>query len=125
MPLYTCNVILLLMYQKKKEKLYIHDLVDDPALAYPSWYLLSSSMKNNEILHGALIALHSFDFTWYEHPKSFDDIFTMFDSGLFPIFKEKYVVGFFGGKMMYLEPNGWKSMPATADLFSLKEWLVC
>lgn len=113
------------MYQKKKEKLYISELLDDPAVAYPSYYTLSLSMHKNEILHTALIALHSFDFSHYESAKGFNDIFAMLHSGTFPIYKEKYLVGYFGGKMMYLESNGWKSMPATEDLFQLEYWLVC
>lgn len=111
--------------QKKKEKLYISDLVEDPAFSYPTYYTLSSAMIKNEMLHSAIIALHSYNFTYYEIPKSFDDIFSMFNNGLFPIFKEKYIVGFFGGKMMYLESHGWKSMPATEALFKLENWLVC
>jgi hypothetical protein len=27
--------------------------------------------------------------------------------------------------MMYLESNGWKGMPATADIFKMENWLVC
>jgi len=113
------------MYQKKKERLYICDLLEDPALTYPSYYILSSSMLKNEMLHTAIMSLHSFDFSYYEMPKSFDDIFKMFDSATFPIYKEKYIVGYFGNKMMFLESNGWKGMPATADIFKLENWLVC
>jgi len=113
------------MYQKKKERLYICDLLEDPALTYPSYYILSSSMVKNEMLHTAIISLHSFDFSYYETPKNFDDIFKMFDSGMFPIYKEKYIVGYFANKMMFLESNGWKGMPATADIFKIENWLVC
>jgi len=113
------------MYQKKKEKLYVCDLLEDPAVAYPSYYILSTTMMKNEMLQGAIIALHSFDFSYYETAKNFKDIFAMFDSGTFPIYKEKYIVGYFGNKMMYLESNGWKGMPATAELFKLEHWLVC
>ena len=113
------------MYQKKKERLYISDLLDDPAISYPGYYTLSSSLMKNEMLHSALIAIHSFDFSYYETPKSFDDIFKMFDSGTFPLYKEKYTVGYFGGKMMYLESSGWRGVPATADIFKLENWLVC
>ena len=112
------------MYQKKKEKLYICDLLDDPAVTYPSYYLLSVSTHKNEMLHSALIALHSFDFSYYETAKSFDDIFAMLHSGTFPLYKEKYLVGYFGNKMMYLESNGWKGMPATEDIFKMENWLV-
>ena len=112
------------MYKKKKEKLYITDLVEDPAFAYPAYYILSVSMAKNEMLHSALIALHSYDFRFYEHPKSFDRLFETLNSGAFALYKEKYVVGFFGGKMMYLESHGWKAMPATREIFDLTQWLV-
>ena len=113
------------MYQKKKERFYITDLLEDPAVPYPSYYLLSTSMLKNEMLHSALIALHSFDFSYYEMAKSHDDIFAMLHSGTFPIYKEKYIVGYFGNKMMYLESNGWKGMPTTEGVFKLENWLVC
>jgi hypothetical protein len=113
------------MYNKKKERLYVTDFLEDPAVSYPSYYVLTLSMYKNEMLQTALIALHSFDFKYYETPKSHDDIFSMFASGIFPLYKEKYVVGYFGNKMMYLESNGWKGMPVTADIFKLENWLVC
>ncbi|CAA6822718.1 MAG: Unknown protein [uncultured Sulfurovum sp.] len=113
------------MYQKKKEKLFISELLEDPAVSYPSYYILSTYACNNEMLHAALIALHSFDFSYYETAKSYTDIFAMFHAGTFPIYKEKYVVGYFGNKMMYLESNGWKGMPTTEDIFKMEHWLVC
>ena len=113
------------MYQKKKERLYICDLLENPAVPYPSYYVLSTSMMKNEMLHSAIVSLHSFDFSYYETAKNYDDIFAMFASGTFPLYKEKYIVGYFGNKMMYLESNGWKGMPATADIFKLENWLVC
>ena len=112
------------MYQKKKEKLWVCDLVDDPAVSYPAYYILSLSTHKNEMLHSALIALHSFDFSYYENAKVYEDIFAMFNSGTFPIYKEKYIVGYFGNKMMYLESNGWKGMPSTEDIFKMENWLV-
>ena len=112
------------MYQKKKERLYICDLLEDPAVAYPSYYLLSTSMHKNEMLQSALISLHSFDFSFYEKPKNHDDIFKMLLSGTFPIYKEKYIVGYFGNKMMYLESHGWKAMPATEEIFKIENWLI-
>ena len=112
------------MYQKKKEKLWVCDLVDDPAVSYPAYYILSLSTHKNEMLHSALIALHSFDFSYYENAKVYEDIFAMFNSGTFPIYKEKYIVGYFGNKMMYLESNGWKGMPSTEDIFKMDNWLV-
>jgi len=113
------------MYQKKKKKLYISELLNDPAVAYPAYYVVSTSMHKNEMFHAALIALHSFYFSYYEVAKSYDDIFVMFHSGTFPIYKEKYIVGYFGNKMMYLESSGWKGMPATEDIFKMENWLIC
>ena len=113
------------MYQKKKEKLFVYELIEDPAVSFPSYYVLSTSMAKNEMLRESIMALHSFDFSYYDTPKTFDDIFSMFSSGTFPIYKEKYIVGYFGNKMMYLESNGWKGMPATADIFKLENWLIC
>lgn len=112
------------MYQKKKERLYISELLPNPAVSYPSYYTLSSSMVKNEMLHSALIDLHSFDFSFYETPQKYDDIFAMLYSGCFPIYKEKYIIGYFGNKMMFLESNGWKGMPVTEDIFKLENWLV-
>lgn len=113
------------MYNKKKERLYICDLLEDPAVSYPSYYVLSMSMHKNEMLHTALMALHDFDFSYYEVAKTYEDIFAMLHGGTFPIYKEKYVVGYFGNKMMYLESNGWKGMPSTQDIFKMENWLVC
>ena len=113
------------MYQKKKERFYISELLDDPAVTYPAYYVLSTTMHNNEMLQAALISLHSFDFSYYERAKTYEDIFAMFGSGTFPIYKEKYIVGYFGNKMMYLETNGWKGMPSTEDIFKMENWLVC
>jgi hypothetical protein len=113
------------MYQKKKERLYVSELLEDPAVSYPSYYVLSQSMYNNEILRSTITALHSFDFAFYERPKSFKDIFAMLHSGSFPIYKEKYIIGYFSNKMMYLEASGWKGLPATEELFDLENWLVC
>jgi len=113
------------MYQKKKVRLYISELLADPAVTYPAYYILSSSMSKNEMLLTALEALHSFNFHYYETPISYKDIFAMFDAGAFPIYKERYIVGYFGGKMMYLESHGWKAMPVTVEVFEMENWLVC
>ncbi len=114
------------MYNKKKERLYISELLEDePAISYPSYYVLSTSMIRNEMLHYALIALHSLDLENYEHPSSYEDIFAMFSGGMFPIYKEMYVVGYFGGKMMYLDSSGWRAMLCTQDVFKMENWLVC
>ena len=112
------------MYQKKKERLYIRELLEDPAMGYPAYYLLSASMLRNEMLQETIVSLHSCDFASYGTPKDFDEIFTRFGSGSFAIYNEQYIVGYFGGKMMYLEPSGWRAMPATEALFDLKNWLL-
>ena len=112
------------MYQKKKERLYVSDLLENPAVTYPSYYILSSSMHQNEMLHSALIALHSFDFTNYHTATKHEDIFAMLNYGGFPLYKEKYIIGYFGNKMMFLESNGWKALPCTADVFEVGNWLV-
>ncbi|HHD75932.1 MAG TPA: hypothetical protein ENK82_02830 [Campylobacterales bacterium] len=113
------------MYQKKKERLYVSELLEEPVVAYPAYYVVSASMMKNEMFHHALMVLHAMDFEHYEHPKSHEDIFSMFESGLYPIYKELHVVGFFGGKMMYLESAGWKAMNCTQDVFKMENWLVC
>jgi len=110
---------------KKKEKLYIQDLIQEPLVSYPSYYLLSYSMAKNEMLHDCLIALHSLDFAHYHTPKDYKEIFKSFSYGSFAIYKTKYAVAHFGGKLMYLEANGWKSMPITEDAFDMQNWLVC
>lgn len=113
------------MYNKKKERLYVTELVEDPSVTYPAYYVLSHSMLKNEMLHYALIVLHSLDFEHYEHPNSYEDIFAMLGGGMYPIYKEMYVVGYFGGKIMYLESSGWKGMPCTEDVFKMENWMVC
>jgi len=112
------------MKLKKKDRLYISELMEDPAVTYPSYYVLSNSMLKNDMLRGAIIDLHSYSLGFYESPRSHDDIFAMFANGSFPIYKEKYIVGYFGGKMMYLESYGWKAMPVTQDIFCMTNWLV-
>ena len=108
----------------KKERLYIADIIDDPAVTYPSYYLLSRSMFANELLHAALEAIHQMAFDFYREPRSHEEIFALLRSGQFPIFKERYAVGYFGGRVMYLESNGWKSMPMTYEAFGMENWLV-
>lgn len=108
----------------KKERLYISDFVDEPVVAYPSYYLLSKSSANNEILRTTLEAIHMFAFEPYRVAKDSEDIFAILDSGQFAIFKEYYAVGYFGGRVMYLETNGWKSMPMTRDAFLMENWLI-
>lgn len=112
------------MYNKKKEKLYINELLDEPILTYPSYYVVSSSMLKNEFLHSAIMALHALDFYHYSIPESYEKIFEIFANGAFAIYKEQYIVGYFGEKMMYLEANGWRTMPITRDVFHFENWLI-
>ena len=112
------------MQFRKKERLYVSDLVDDPAVTYPAWYVLSAPMLKNEFLHDALIALHTCTFTHYETPASHETLFEAVTQGRFAIYKERYVVGYFGGKLMYLESQGWKSMTVTQEIFLLHNWLI-
>ena len=60
------------MQLKKKERLYITELIDEPLLGYPNYYMLSYSMRKNEILHDAIIALHTYDFEHYSRPESYE-----------------------------------------------------
>ena len=108
----------------KKERLYIADIIDDPVVSYPSYYLLSRSMHSNELLHAALEAIHQMEFAFYREPKNYEEIFRLLQAGQFPIFKERYAIGYFGGRVMYLESNGWKSMPMTEDAFRMENWLI-
>ena len=108
----------------KKERLYIADIMDDPVVTYPSYYLLSKSMHSNEMLHAALEAIHQMEFAFYRVAANSDEVFHLLHSGQFPIFRERYIVGYFGGRVMYLETNGWKSMPMTEDAFKMENWLV-
>jgi len=91
---------------------------------YPAYYLLSRSMHSNERLHAALCAIHQIDFGYYHNPRDYGEIFCFLHAGEFPIFKEHYAVGYFGGRVMYLEANGWKSMPMTEDAFGMENWLL-
>ena len=109
---------------KQKIKLYISDLTPDPALTYPAYYLLSHSVAKNEMLHDALIALHTYDMTHYHIVQNHDQLFASLHRGSFALYREKYAVGYFGGKLMYLEPHGWKSMPVTEEVFVLENWRV-
>ncbi len=109
---------------KTKERLYISDFIEDPIITYPAYYSLSKSMHNNEMLHASLEAIHKVEFTHYHQPKEYEEIFALLDSGQFPIYKEHYAIGYFGGRVMYLESYGWKSMPITKDAFTMENWLV-
>ncbi len=109
------------MFNKKK-RLYIEDILPNAPVA--GYYLLSSKLIDNEMLHQVLIDIHSLNFKLYTTPKSFEDIFSYIFSSAFAIYKERYAVGYFGGKLMYLESSGWKAMPCTQDTFKLDNWLI-
>lgn len=112
------------MYAKKKERLYVYDLVDEPAITYPMYYSVSHALCENEIFHDALIAVHMVDFENYKLAHEASEIFSSLANGGFVIYKEQYVVGYFGGKLMYLESSGWKGLQATQEIFKLENWLV-
>jgi len=109
---------------RKRERLYISDIIDNPAIVYPAYYILSKSLINNEILHSTLEAIHQYEFSYYRIPKDYKEIFNILNSGNFVIYKERYAIGYFGGRVMYLESHGWKSMNATEDAFNLENWLI-
>ncbi len=88
------------------------------------YYIVSNSLKNNELLHESLRTVHLSEFDNVQTPIDAKEIFASINSGAFPIYKEQYVVGEFGGKLMYLESAGWKSLQVTEDIFDLNQWLV-
>ncbi len=108
----------------KKVKLYICDLIEDPAITFPAYYTLSKKTAENESLHHTLKAIHSYSFEGFQTPVKYDDIFASLLCGTFVIYKMKYAVGNFGERLMYLESNGWKSFHVTKDVFDLGQWLV-
>ena len=112
------------MFGAKKERFYLSTILENPAVTYPSYYKVSTALHEDEIFHDALIAVHMVDFEMYQKAKEGSDIFAMIQRGGYPIYKEEYIVGFFGGKLMYLEPAGWKSLAITEDIFNMENWLV-
>ncbi len=112
------------MLKNKKERLYIKDILPEPAVESPLFYLLSSYLSKNEMMQQVLIDIHSYDFKHYKTPKDFDDIFCSLSGGAFVVFKEKYAVGNFSSKLMYLESGGWRAMPCMIDTFRLDNWLI-
>ncbi len=112
------------MYKKKKERLYICDIIEDPPTIYPMYYIVSDTLKNNEMLIESLKAMHLSEFQDYKIPNDAKEIFEAINLGVFPIYKEQYVVGEFGGRLMYLESSGWKSLQVTKSIFDLNQWLV-
>jgi hypothetical protein len=112
------------MNYKKKERLYITELIKDPPITYPMYYTVSSQLKENEMLHSALFAVHLGEFSDHEQPPNASVLFTAISSGVFALYKEQYIVSQFGGRLMYLESNGWKSMQVTEDIFDMNQWLI-
>jgi len=113
-----------MMFGAKKERFYLHEILENPAITYPTYYSVNKGLHENEMFHDALIAVHMSDFDYYEGPKEASDIFAKIHRGGFAIYKEQYLVGFYGGKLMYLEPSGWKGLQATEDIFKMENWLV-
>ena len=109
---------------KKKERLYISEIVDEPFLSYPTYYSISYSLRSDEIFISTLIDLHLLQFDMYQNPEDGSAIFDSLMSGSFAIYKERYCVGYFGTKLMYLDPSGWKSMQVTIGIFNMSDWLI-
>jgi len=109
---------------RAKERLYISDFIDETVITYPAYYLLSKSLIDNEILQSTLEAIHKYEFSLYQIPKDYRDIFNILNSRGFVIYKERYAVGYFGGRVMYLDSSGWKSLNTTEDVFNLENWLI-
>jgi hypothetical protein len=109
---------------KRKERLYVTDFINEPVINYPSYYMLSTSMRKNEMLLDTLTALHTLDFSSYRSPHDFDALWHFINTGCFPIYKERYAIGYFGNRMMYLESSGWRGMSVTSDIYKLENWLI-
>ncbi len=112
------------MNNKKKERIYITELIEDPPISYPMYYTVSGALKDNEFLLDALRAIHLSNFKNLKTPKNASEIFASISGGCFAIYKEQYVVGYFGGKLMHLDSTGWKSIAVTEDIFDLNNWLI-
>ena len=108
----------------KKERLYLYDLLEDPALSYPAWYLLSPKLHRDDNLRETLKAIHAIDFDPYRHPENSSELFSAFRMGLYPIYKERYAAGNFGGRVMILEGKGWKSLSFSEEACHLENWLI-
>ncbi|OQX72991.1 MAG: hypothetical protein B6D59_06810 [Campylobacteraceae bacterium 4484_4] len=107
-----------------KERIYITELLEDPVTLYPMYYTVSERLAKDEMLLDALKALHTGEFGMYRMPEEASEIFAALRSGGFAIYKEVYVVGSFGGRLMYLESAGWKSMTVTEAVFEMSNWLI-
>ncbi len=112
------------MYKVNKQRIYIADLIDDITISTPTYYLVSNYLSKNENFLYTLKALHSYKFDNFYYPKSFEDLFKYLKSKYFAIYKEKYILGLFKGKLMYLESNGWKSLTPIEDIFKLENYLI-
>ena len=112
------------MFGAKKERLYLSDILENPAITYPTYYSVNKALHENEMFLDAVVAVHMCDFKHYEVPREGSEIFASLHRGTFVIYKEQYVVGFFGTRLMYLEPSGWKGLQATEDIFKMENWLV-
>ncbi len=112
------------MHYKKREKLLISEIVEEPLIGYPPHYQLSHALLGDEMLHESLRAIHMLTFDPYRHPETYEALFDAYRCGCYPIYKERYVTGLFGGKLMYLQMQGWKALPATEDIFKMENWLI-
>lgn len=108
----------------KKLRLYLHELLDDPVVSYPAWYLLSPKLHRDENLRETLRKIHAMEFDSLAHPAEPSEIFSALRRRSYPIYLEKYAVGYFGGRVMYLESGGWKSMPLSEEAFEMANWLL-
>jgi len=114
----------MLMNYKKKERLYISDIIDDPPITYPMYYIISGALKENEMLLSTLEAIHLCNYDMFEIPLDASALYSSLNAGSFPIYKEQYLVGNFGGRLMYLESSGWKSLNVTENIFDMNNWLI-
>lgn len=108
----------------KKEKIYITELIDNPQVTYPMTYTVSCVLAKSDSLRDALMSIHSYDFVNYKQPKDHIEVYRAIDSGYFAIYKERYAVSEFGGRLMYLEGNGWSSLNLTRDSIDMRFWLI-
>ncbi len=113
-----------MLMRRAKERIYITELLEDPVTTYPMYYTVSARLAKEERLLNALRALHTGEFSDYRMPQDASELFAAIRSGGFAIYKEGYVVGAFGGKLMYLEAQGWKSMGVMEDVFDMRHWLI-
>ena len=108
----------------KKERLYLYEFLEDPVVSYPAWYLLSPKLHRDENLRETLKAIHSVTFEHYTHPANVSELFSAFRSGFYPIYRERYAAGNFGGRVMILEGKGWKSLPFSEETCKTENWLI-